>query len=94
MSAYNGESALARLLAPHYRSAQDEGRALLREAFHTSGSLEVVDDRLEVRLIPLSAPRRTRALATLCDQLNQTETHYPGTSLVLCYSVQGFPTVS
>jgi len=87
MSAYNGESALARLLAPHYSRAEDEGRALLREAFRTSGTLEVVADHLEVRLNPLSAPRRTRALAALCDQLNQTETRYPGTDLVLSYSV-------
>ncbi len=94
MSAYNGESALARLLAPYYRRAQDEGRALLREAFRTSGSLEVVGDHLEVCLNPLSAPRRTRALAALCDQLNQTETRYPGTGLVLRYSVNQAPTVA
>ena len=91
MCAYNGESALARLLAPSYCRAEDEGRALLREAFRTSGTLEIVDDRLEVRLNPLSAPRRTRALAALCDQLNQTETRYPGTSLVLRYSVHQPP---
>ena len=65
LSAYNAESALARLLAPHYRRAEDEGRALLREAFKTSGSLEVVDDHLEVCLNALSAPRRSRALAAL-----------------------------
>ncbi|MHB8332113.1 MAG: putative transposase [Candidatus Dormibacteria bacterium] len=87
MSAYNGESALARLLAPYYSRAEDEGRALLREAFRTSGTLEVVGDRLKVRLNHLSAPRRTRALAALCDQLNQTDTRYPGTDLVLSYSV-------
>jgi transposase len=87
MSAFNGESALARLLVPCYRRAEDEGRALLREAFRTSGSLEIVGDRLEVGLDPLSAPRHTRALAALCNQLNQTETSYPGTDLVLRYSV-------
>ena len=51
-------------------------------------------DRLEVSLNPLSAPRRTRALAALCDQLNQTETPYPGTSLVLRYSVNQPPSVA
>ena len=94
MSAYNAESALARLLGPHYSRAADEGRALLREAFRTSGTLEVVGDYLEVRLNHLSAPRRTRALAALCDQLNQTETHYPGTDLVLRYSVNPPPEVA
>ncbi len=91
MSAYNAESALARLLAPSYSRAEDEGRALLREAFRTSGTLEVVGDHLEVCLNPLSAPRRTRALAALCDQLNQIETRYPGTDLVLRYSVRQPP---
>ena len=91
MSAYNAESALARLLAPSYSRAEDEGRALLREAFRTSGTLEVIGDRLEVRLNHLSAPRRTRALAALCDQLSQTETRYPGTDLVLSYSVNQPP---
>ncbi|MHB1501844.1 MAG: putative transposase [Candidatus Dormibacteria bacterium] len=94
MSAYNAESALARLLAPHYRRAQDEGRALLREALKTSGTLEVVGDCLDVRLNHLSAPRRTRALAALCDQLSQTETRYPGTDLVLRYSVNQPPEVA
>ncbi len=94
MSVYNAESALARLLAPNYRQAEDEGRALLREAFKTSGTLEVVGDGLEIRLNHLSAPRRTRALAALCDQLNQTETRYPGTDLVLRYSVNQAPGVA
>jgi len=53
-----------------------------------------VGDHLEVCLNPLSAPRRTRALAALCDQLNQTETRYPGTSLLLRYSVNQAPIVA
>jgi hypothetical protein len=36
-----------------------------------------------VRLDPLTAPRRTRALAALCAQLNDTQTCYPGTTLTL-----------
>ena len=47
--------------------------------------------RNRVRLEPLSAPRRTRALAALCDQLNTTETRYPGTSLILRYQVKTHP---
>ena len=93
MSAYNAESALALLLALHYRRAEDKG-ALLREVVRDSGTLEVVDDHLEVRLNHLSAPRRTRALAALCDQLNQTETRYPGPDLVLRYSVNQPPEAS
>jgi len=92
MSTYNAESALARMLAPHFRN--DEARALLRESFNSAGDLEVVDGALEVRIDPLSAPRRTRALAALCGQLIMAETRYPGTDLVLRFSVKDRPGIS
>ena len=37
------------------------------------------------------APRRTRALAALCDQLNATATRYPGTQLTLHYEIKDHP---
>src|SRR5260370_26636709 len=43
------------------------------------------------RLDPLAAPRRTHALAALCEQLNQAQARYPGTDLVLRYDVQPHP---
>ena len=92
MSAYNTESALARLLRPHYSRGDDEARALLREAFTLPGDLEIIGDTLHVRLDPASAPRRSKALAALCDELTDTQTRYPGTDLVLAYSVKGHPT--
>ena len=91
IAAYNTESALARLLAPHYARAADEARSLLREAFTLPGDLQIVDGRLHVTLNPASAPRRTRALAALCEQLNDTETVYPGTNLILRYAVKNGP---
>lgn len=83
MSAYNGESARAQLLDPHYRRAEAEGRALVGEAFKISGTLEVLGEGLEVRLKRRSAPRLARALAAPRDQPNQTETRDPSPSLVL-----------
>ena len=88
MSAYNAESALARLLSPHFSRAHDEARSLLREAFHTAGDLQVLADVLHVRLNPLSAPRRTRALAALCEHLTATQTVYPGTHLRMVFLVK------
>ncbi|MBA2695617.1 MAG: hypothetical protein H0U62_07185, partial [Actinobacteria bacterium] len=49
MSAYDAESALARLLRPHYARSQDEARALLREAITLPGDLQIVGDTLHVR---------------------------------------------
>jgi hypothetical protein len=91
MAAYNAESALARLLRDHYPRAEDEARALLREAFTLSGDIEIVGDLLHVRLDTASAPRRSRALAALAAELTATETVYPGTELKLVYSVKGHP---
>jgi len=94
MSAYNSESALARLLRPHYARGDDEGRALLREAFTLSGDLHITGGTLHVRLDPASAPRRSKAIAALCGELNDTATIYPGTNLTLKYSVKTQPALA
>jgi hypothetical protein len=91
MAAYNAETALARALHGHYARAGDEAYALIREAFTTSGDICPADGELRIRLDPLTAPRRTQALAALCDQLNQAESRYPGTDLVLRYEVKSRP---
>ena len=88
MATYNAESALARLIAPHYARAEDEARSLLREIFKSPADLEINGETLQVRIDPLAAPRRTRALAALCEELTATETIYPGTNLTLVYSVK------
>ena len=90
MATYNATSSLARLMHPHYRRAEDEARMVIREALTSPADLEVVGDELHVRINPLSAPRRSRAIARICAELNATETLYPGTNLRLVYSVKGF----
>ena len=88
MATYNAESALVRMIAPHYARAEDEARSLLREIFKSSADLEIEGTTLHVRIEPLSAPRRTRALEGLCQELTATKTTYPGTNLTLAYSVK------
>ena len=88
MAAYNAETILARALDGCYSRAGDEAYALIREALTTSGDIIPDGQTLHVRLDPLTAPRRTRALACLCDQLNATRTIFPGTKLTLRYAVK------
>jgi transposase len=88
MATYNAETALARLLAPHYARAEDEARSLPREALRSPADLQIIGNELHVRINPLSAPRRSRAIAALCADLNTTNTTYPGTELILRYSVK------
>jgi hypothetical protein len=91
MAAYNAETTLARALDGHYARAGDEAYALIREALTISGDIIPGPGQLLIRLDPLTAPRRTQALAALCDQLSQAQACYPGTSLALHYEVKSHP---
>jgi hypothetical protein len=91
MAAYNAETALARALDGSYARARDEAYALIREALATSGDIIPGHGHLLVRLDPLTAPRRTQALAALCDQLTTAGSCYPGTDLTLRYEVKSHP---
>jgi len=91
MAACNAEITLARALEGHYARARDEACALIREAITSAGDIHPADGVLHVRLEPLTAPRRTQALAALCGQLNTTSTRYPGTDMILRYEVKPHP---
>jgi prepilin-type processing-associated H-X9-DG protein len=94
MVAYQAESDLLRLVAPHYRRLEDEGRTLIHSALAAVGDIDVTDTELRVTLEPLSSPHRTRALAALCDQLNETATRFPGSRLRLHFDVKPEPASS
>ena len=88
MVAYQAESDLLRLVAPHYRRAGQEGRTLIQSALASAADLQVTETELRVTLAPQSSPHRTRAIAALCDQLNQTKTLFPGSRLRLHYAIR------
>ena len=92
MAACNAETALARALDGHHARAGEEACALIREALTGSGDIIPGHGELLIRLDPLTAPRRTQALAALCDQLTQAHARYPGTALILRYEVKPTPT--
>ena len=87
MVAYQVESDLFRLITPHYKRAEDEGRTLIQSALASAADIEVSKTELRVLVAPLSSPHRTRVLATLCGELNATATTFPGTNLLLRYKV-------
>ena len=87
MVAYQAESDLVHLIEPHFHRADDEGRTLIQTALAARATMEVDDKELRVRIAPLSSPHRSRALAAVCEQLNETRTVFPGTRLVLRYVV-------
>jgi transposase len=88
MVAYQAESDLLRLVTPHYRRADQEGRTLLQSALASAADLQVTKTELRVTLAAQSSPHRTRAIAALCQELNQTKTTFPGSQLRLRYAVR------
>jgi hypothetical protein len=88
MVAYQAESDLLRLVAPHYRRADEEGRTLIQAALASAADLKVTQRELRVTLAPQSSPHRTRAIAALCEELNRKKAPFPGSSLRLNYGIQ------
>jgi transposase len=88
MVAYQAESQLLRLVEPHYARVGDEGRTLIQSALNSKADLEVTESELRVTLAPQSSPHRTRAIAELCRALNQTDSRFPGTQLLLRYDIR------
>jgi transposase len=88
MLAYQAESDLLRLVAPHYRRAGQEGRTFLQSALASAADLQVTETELRVILAPQSSPHRTRAIAPLCNKLSRTKTLFPGSRLRLHYAIR------
>ncbi|MBI4874733.1 MAG: hypothetical protein HY822_08875, partial [Acidobacteria bacterium] len=67
----------------------DDARALLRQVFHTEVDLrpDLPANTLTVRLHHLAQNAHDVAVRHLCNQLNATETIFPGTQLRLVYEV-------
>jgi len=86
--AYRAETAMAMLLKEHL-DRTDDARPLIRDLLSAHADL-VPDEQghiLHVRLHPMTNPRATRAIAQLLEQLNETETLYPGTDIHLHYEM-------
>lgn len=87
MVAYRAESAVANILAPHYRKAENEIRMLVKEIIQSDADLipDYEKKTLTVRLHSLSTPRANRAVQELCILLNETETVFPGSELLMVF---------
>ena len=87
MVAYQAESALLRMVATHYRRVNEEGRTLIQSALASAADIEVTNRELRITVAPMSSAHRTRAIAALCEELNRTETIFPGSRLRLIYAI-------
>jgi hypothetical protein len=88
MVAYRAETAMANILATSMKKT-DERRSLLRSIYQTEADL-IPDEKnatLTVQLHHLANHASDLALQNLCDEINQTNTIFPGTKLRLIYKL-------
>lgn len=88
MISYRAETSMASLLRENL-ARSDDTRALLRQVYATEIDLQPDPEgkTLTVQLHHLTQAAHDKALQSLCAQLNETETVFPGTDLRLVYKV-------
>lgn len=86
MISYRAETAMASVLRDRL-ARHDDARALARQIYDTDVDLlpDLEAKTLTIYLHHLTQAAHDEALRHLCDQLNQTETLFPGTELRLVY---------
>jgi len=89
MICYRAETNLAEKLAPHFSRAEDEIRALVKAITHLSIDMmpDMENSILNITLYPLSNHRSQNAVARIINQVNDTQTVYPGTNLVMRFKI-------
>ncbi len=88
MVAYRAETAMAHTIREKI-SRNDDARALLCAVYATEADLlpDEVVGTLTVRLHRMASHSHDEAISHLCEELNATETVYPGTNLRLVYEL-------
>jgi len=89
MICYRAETILAKKLALYFNRAEDEVRALVKAITHLS--IDIIPDEkqslLNITLYPLSNQRSQQALSKIIDDVNATNTLYPGTTLTMRFNI-------
>ncbi len=88
MVAYRAETAMARILRQKM-TRHDDARSLLRAIYNTEVDMNPDRDAktLTIRLHPLANNSSDQAVRHLREELNRTETVFPGTDLRLIYEL-------
>jgi hypothetical protein len=88
MIAYRAETAMAMVMRS-ILAREDDARALLRDVFTSDADLipDLEAKTLTVRLHHFTNPISDKAVRTLCETLNESETIYPGTEMRMIYKL-------
>lgn len=87
MICYRAETALTNMLMEKYKKAENEKRMLIKEIIFTKADIkpDLQKNELIVNLHSMSTPMKNEIVAQICQELNQTETVFPGTNLKIIY---------
>ncbi len=85
MVAFRAETQLANLVGPLLPYRDNDARKFMRLVFQLPADLlpDYEQAKLAVQLHGMANPRSNRALASLCELLNELKVRYPGTKLQL-----------
>ena len=88
MVAYRAETAMAQIMKERM-ARHDDARALLQSIYSTEADLfpDEAAETLTVRLHNMASRSHDAAVGHLCEELNATETVYPGTNLRMVYEL-------
>jgi hypothetical protein len=88
MIAYRAETAMVNILR-EYIGKKDEARSLVRQIFQTDADIEPDKEQgiLKIKLHNMGNPRNNEYIKKLCNILNDSETIFPGTNLVMVYDL-------
>lgn len=89
MICYRAETSCANLISTDYKKSVNEKRALVKSIIGSHGDIlpDYTTNTLTVTIYSQANPRMNQALETTIELINQTETMYPGTNLVLNYKI-------
>lgn len=89
MICYRAETSCANLLSPNFKKSVNEKRALVKSLINSPADVipDYQNNRLTVNIYTQANQRMNFAIEQVIQLLNESETIYPGTNLVLNYKI-------
>ena len=89
MICYRAETSFANLLSTEFNKSIHEKRALVKSIINSHADIfpDYKNNLLTINLYTQSNPRMNLAIANIIQLLNDTQTKYPGTELVMNYKI-------
>lgn len=89
MICYRAETALANLLSVHYKRSDDEIRMLVKAVINQT--IDIIpghnENLLRVTIYPLANNRSNVALGKVLEQINDRNTIFPNTNLIMRFNI-------